>query len=360
MVNIKKNLLIVSPTIPQYNTNAGDYRVWMLTKELSKYFNIFFMALDYKSSNVKYIENLNHNICKIVKPAGSKSNFKKIISQYDIHICLFEKYWSMPFDIHQFVSISPFSIIDIHELGFLKTAAQSKIQTITNATIYKAKELLFYKDAHLLIAITEEEKTELKKYFPEKQIVVIPTCTEVNTSKFKNFLQRKDICYFGFFKHQPNIDAASYFAANIFPKLQKKIPDIKFHILGNGSKIFENNYNNVLIKDNITNIPKELSNYKVFVCPLRYGAGLKKKILDSMASKTPIISTSFGFEGINTLQSQSLEINSPQFIDAIVNVYTDNKMWNQLSKQNFNIVKKYYSLQSFTKYVKHFVKTIII
>lgn len=356
MVNNKKNLMIISPTVPQFDTNAGDYRVWIMTKELSRYFNIFFMPLNYKTSDLKYAGELKNKIQKIIKPVKSVSLFKKIIKNFDIQICLFEKYWSMPFDIYRFIEVSPFSVIDIHEVGFLKTAAQAQIQHITNAAIYKAKELLFYKEADLLIAISEEEKKELQKYFPDKKIFVIPTCTEVRNLKLKSFGQRKDICYFGFFKHQPNIDAVSYFTAHIFRKLQKKIPELNFNVLGNGAGLFAGLHNNIIIKEDIKDIAKELSNYKVFVCPLRYGAGLKKKVLDAMAAKTPIVSTSFGFEGIKNIQSRPLQINSGEFIEQIVKIYNDKNCWTSVSKQNFNTVKRYYSLESFAKYIKNFIK----
>jgi len=358
MVTCKKNLLIISPTVPRSDTNAGDYRVWIMTKELSGYFNIFFMPLNYKTADLKYAEKFNGKTAQIIKPVKSVSLFKKTLKNFNISVCLFEKYWSMTFDIRRFIEVSPFSIIDIHEIGFLKTAAQSRIQLITHGSIYKAKELLFYKDADLLIAISEEEEKELHKYFPDKNIVVIPTCTDAANLKFKTFEQRKDICYFGFFKHHPNIDAVRYFSENIFPKIQKELPAVKFHVLGNGSSVFNNLYDDVITKENIKNISAELSKYKVFVCPLRYGAGLKKKVLDSMAAKTPVVSTSFGFEGIKNMQRRSLKINSPKFTEQLIKIYKNKRLWSRLSTKNFNTVSKYYSLKSFTEYVKKFVRTV--
>ena len=193
------------------------------------------------------------------------------------------------------------------------------------------------------IFMSKKTLEKLKEYFPDKKIVVIPTCTEVSKSIKKEFENRKDICYFGFFDHKPNIDAVNYFIKNIFNKI--KIPNIKFYVLGYGSKQIKNKKNIVSV-DNIKNIPNELSKYKVFVCPLRYGAGLKKKVLDAMSAKTPIVSTSFGLEGIKNSETKFFDIDSKEFITKIVELYTNKKVWQKESKRNYNIVKKYYSVNT--------------
>ena len=127
--------------------------------------------------------------------------------------------------------------------------------------------------------------------------------------------------------------------------------------MGYGSKQIKNKTNIVSV-DNIKDIPNELSKYKVFVCPLRYGAGLKKKILDAMAAKTPIVSTSFGVEGIKNLENNYFDINSKTFIKKIIELYTNKKIWQHESNKNYNIVKKYYSTNSFKKYIRKFIQLI--
>ncbi|MCR4663700.1 MAG: glycosyltransferase [Endomicrobiaceae bacterium] len=352
---VKKNLLIISPVLPNPEMSAGDYRVYSLTQELKKYFNIFFIPLNYKKLSNIDIKNFSKITKNIVKPINSETNFKIFLEQNNISICIFEKYFSMPFDICKFIPLIKIPVVDVHEIGFIKSDALSKIKKTDNLKLFKAKELLFYKNAKLLIAITDKEKKILKEYFPNKKIVVIPTCTTVSKSIKNSFEDRKDICYFGFFEHKPNIDAANYFIKNIFNKI--KIPDIKFYVLGYGSKKIKNTKNIVSV-DKIKDISKELSKYKVFVCPLRYGAGLKKKVLDAMAAKTPIVSASFGVEGIKKLEDKFFDIDSKTFINKIIELYTDKKVWIKESNKNYSIVKKYYSINSFKNYVKNFVKTI--
>ena len=352
---VKQNLLIISPALPNPEMSAGDYRVYNFTKELKKFFNIFFIPLNYKKLSKFDIKNFSTITKNVVKPMNSEKTFKNFLEQNNIKICIFEKYFLMPFDVCKFMPLIKFPIVDVHEIGFIKSQAMSKIEKTDNLKLFKAKELLFYKNAKFLIAITDKEKKILKEYFPKRKIVVIPTCTKVSNSIKKDFGQRKDICYFGFFDHKPNIDAVNYFIKNIFTKI--KIPNIKFYVLGYGSKQIKNT-KNIISVDNIKDISKELSKYKVFICPLRYGAGLKKKILDAMAAKTPVVSTSFGVEGIKNLEKHFFDIDSKEFINKITELYTNKKFWQKESNQNYKIVKKYYSENSFKNYAENVVKTI--
>lgn len=351
----KKNLLIITPTTINKNVSAGDYRVYCLIKNLHKHFNIYLMVMDNKFNFTD--KTLNKYIKGYLKKTNSITTFRKYLKQNKIDYCLYERYFSLPFELYKFIPLSK-SVIDVHELGFIKTYELSKVQKIENyyKKVFKAKELLFYQNAKLLICISEKEKAILKKYFPNKQIIVIPTCTEIYKVK-NNFEQRKDICFFGFFKHSPNIDAVNYFSEKIFPKLNKMLPNIQFYVLGNNSFVFKNKYKNVLIKENIKNIGKELSKYKLFVCPLRYGAGLKKKTLDAMASKTPVVSTKFGVEGIKNLENKYVS-SQTEFINEIKTLYTNKNLWKKRSKTNFDIVNKYYSQNKFSKYVFNLSKKI--
>ena len=185
---VKKNLLIISPTLPNPEMSAGDYRVYSLTKELKKYFNIFFIPLNYNKISKNDIKNFSKITKNVVKPINSQVKFKLFLEKNNIQVCIFEKYFSMPFDMCKFMPLIKTPIVDVHEIGFIKSYALSKIKKIDNLKLFKAKELLFYKNAKILVAITDKEKNILKKYFPNKKIIVVPTCTKVLNSTKKDFI----------------------------------------------------------------------------------------------------------------------------------------------------------------------------
>ncbi len=351
----KQNLLIITPQNLNKDNSAGDYRVYCLLKYLHEYFNIYLTVINNKTQPKD--KTLNKYIKTYINKTSSITTFKRYLKQYKIDYCLFERYFNLPFDLYKFIHLTK-SIIDVHEIGFVKTQELSKIKNISDyhKKIFKAKELLFYRNAKLLICISKKEKEILKKYFPNKQIIVIPTPTDIHKTS-KSFEKRKNICYLGSFKHPPNIDAVNYFCKQIFPKINKKLPDIKFYVLGSDSSIFKNKYKNVYAKENIKNISKEMCKYKLFVCPLRYGAGLKKKTLDAMAAKTAIVSTKFGVEGIKSLENKYISTVS-EFVNETVKLYINKKLCDKQTEKNFNLVNKYYSQAKFSNYIFNLSKKI--
>ena len=116
MVIQKENLLIISPTLPNPKMSAGDYRVYTLVKELKKYFNLFFIPLNHKNVNKQDIKNFSQITC-IIKPINSIKIFQNFLKEKNISICIFEKYFNMPFEIYKFMSSVKIPIIDTHEIG---------------------------------------------------------------------------------------------------------------------------------------------------------------------------------------------------------------------------------------------------
>ena len=116
--------------------------------------------------------------------------------------------------------------------------------------------------------------------------------------------------------------------------------------------MFKKVHKNVITKENIKDINGELSKYRVFVCPLGYGAGIKKKVLDAMASKTPVVATKYGYEGIKGTGKYAVERANCGFTGEIISLYNDNNLWEKISQRNYKTVKMFFSQHAFKKYVK--------
>ena len=157
----KQNLLIITPQNLNKDNSAGDYRVYCLLKYLHKYFNIYLMVINDKIQPKD--KTLNKYIKTYINKTNSTTTFKRYLKQYKIDYCLFERYFNLPFNLYKFIPLTK-SIIDVHEIGFVKTQELSKIKEISDYAkkIFKAKELLFYQNAKLLICISQKEKEILK------------------------------------------------------------------------------------------------------------------------------------------------------------------------------------------------------
>ena len=114
------------------------------------------------------------------------------------------------------------------------------------------------------------------------------------------------ISFFGKMDYQPNEDAVWWFSREVFPRLKNKIPDLKFYIVGTNptKKIKKLKINkNIKITDYLKNPYEILRKSKLIVVPLRFGAGIQNKVLESMALGKTIITSPIGAQGIPEAKS---------------------------------------------------------
>ena len=123
----------------------------------------------------------------------------------------------------------------------------------------------------------------------------------VEIKKVENFSDNNKILFFGNIKYPPNMDAVHFFVDNILPEIKKEVSDIKFVIAGNYSDKIKFKDNSSIEQlgfvDDINNL---FSQVKMVVAPIRFGAGVPTKILESLSKGVPVISTKIGCRGIKT------------------------------------------------------------
>ena len=149
---------------------------------------------------------------------------------------------------------------------------------------------------------------------------------------------RKDIMFIGGYNHTPNVDAATWLLTEIMPLVWEKNKDIKLHLVGSNMpmsvvKLCTGNPNVIvdgfLTDDELNGLYAKV---KMSVIPLRFGAGIKGKIIEAIYNKVPVITTSIGAEGIPA---------GPEFLgvcddavglaEKIVSMYTDNEKLQKIS-----------------------------
>ena len=147
--------------------------------------------------------------------------------------------------------------------------------------------------------------------------------------------------------HRPNLDAVRYFIDEIFPLVLDKIPTARFRIVGNDTppEIFALSSENIIVEGFVSNIKPIFESCRVFVAPLRYGAGMKGKIGQALSFGLPTVTTSIGAEGMNlTDEREVLIADEPEtFADAVVKLYQSAELWQRLSDNGFRFVEENFS-----------------
>jgi glycosyltransferase involved in cell wall biosynthesis len=162
-----------------------------------------------------------------------------------------------------------------------------------------------------------------------------------------SFSQRKHFMTIGNFRHAPNWDIVLYLQ-EIWPKIRKQLPDAQLHIYGSypppKATALNNPKTGFLIKGWAEDALTVMEQARLCLAPIRFGAGLKGKLLDAMLMQTPSITTSLGSEGMHNDEPWGGVVmdDIDDFVNAAVQLYNDEKAWIQAQKNGTFILNKLY------------------
>ena len=166
-------------------------------------------------------------------------------------------------------------------------------------------------------------------------------------SKTKSFSERQHFMTIGNFRHAPNWDAVLYLQ-QIWPLIRKQLPDAELHIYGSypppKATALDNPKTGFVIKGWAENALSVMEEYRVCLAPLRFGAGLKGKLLDAMIMQTPSVTTSVGSEGMYQQQPWPGVITDDvtEFVNAAVNLYNNEQAWLSAQQNGITLLNSRY------------------
>lgn len=363
-------ILVVMPFLPMYDRAAGEKRWFHTLKILNKYFDIVFLARN-GIGQTKYINALEqmgitvfHTDQSRLKHMGIdasgpvwidfplllKSNdFKAIIVGF-YHVA--HQYWR---DIRTW-SPESFFIIDSFDVCYVRQRRKADLgadpRQIWEALEIKRLELSMYRRADMVLTVTEQDKQRLLADAPGLKVGIstdIHPSTGQSTTK-----ESKDIVFVGNYNHDPNVDAVLYFVDSIWPRIKGRLGDARFYIVGNAptDEIEALASEDIIVTGFVPEVTPYLHQSKVFVVPLRYGAGLKGKIGEALASGIPIVTTSIGAEGMNLIHRKNAMVadDPDQFADCVADLYTDPDLWQLLSEEGREHAHRNYSYEAADRY----------
>ncbi len=151
-------------------------------------------------------------------------------------------------------------------------------------------------------------------------------------AKTTSFSKRKHFMTIGNFRHAPNWDVVLYLQ-EIWPLIRKQIPEAQLHIYGSypppKATALHNPKTGFLIKGWTKNAFLVMEESRICLAPIRFGAGIKGKLLDAMIIQTPSITTSLGSEGMHHDEPWPGVVTDDmaEFVEAAVKLYNNEQEW---------------------------------
>ena len=353
----ENRVLVIDRFIPTYDKDSGSLRMFAFLQILSKLgYIVTFLPDDLRKSEpyagelqAMGIEVLSGNldVQRYLEETGSVFSFV-ILSRPE------QTFKYLPLiRAYAINSVIAYDTVDLHWLRFERAAAVSgEKELFEKAIYYKSLENFNASCSDVVFTVTQDEKEFLLAEHSERRVEVIPNIHDV-FQRVKSFNERKDIMFIGSFLHQPNEDAVLFFVRSIFPLIRKKIPDTRFFVVGSDplDSILTLDSETIKVTGYVKNVTPYFENCRVFVAPLRYGAGMKGKIGQSMAYGLPVVTTTVGAEGIGLEHDvNALIADGPEeFADAVIRLYTDEELWEGISLNAIEHIERNYSKEAISR-----------
>ena len=252
---------------------------------------------------------------------------------------------------------------ETRELNLIKSKLSKKliIQRKKEISLLKKHELNCIKQSDVSILTSIAEEKYLRKIDKKSKLTILGLIDKPKFTR-KKFEKRKNIIFLGNYHHTPNMDAVKYFIKHLMPKLIKLGFKDKFLIAGSfrekelkklARKSKQVKY--IGYKKNLYNI---FNNAKLFVSPLRFGAGVKGKLVTSASYGLPIIASKITLEGMglgNKIVSYS---NEKQLSEKIINLYYSEKQWKKYKENIETIMIDHFGQKTFNKNLEKCFKKI--
>jgi glycosyltransferase involved in cell wall biosynthesis len=196
-----------------------------------------------------------------------------------------------------------------------------------------------------LLESTFKIDTSLLYYLP----FLLEPIDDAEIQELPAFEERKDFIFIGNFLHEPNWNAVQYLKETIWPLIKKRLPEAVLNIYGAypSQKVLQlhNNKEAFLVMGRAIDAQEVVQEALVVLAPLRFGAGIKGKLLEAMQCGTPSITTSIGSESMHgdLPWNGFITDDVADFVNATVQLYQDKATWHKAQKNGFKIINQRYS-----------------
>ena len=355
----RKTIVVVDHYVPHYDCDAGGRTTFhYLNFFVQLGFHVVFVGDNY-FPHEPYTSELQQLGIEVLAGDGwSFAAFEKWLDKYHSYIDFV--YLNRPHISIKYIDMvrekTAAKIIYYgHDLHFIREQRQYEVEKkpelLVSAKKWKKIECELFEKADVIHTPGAKEKEILQEMYPEKPIRALPIYLydreKLQEMERPKIAGRKDLLFVGGFNHQPNADAVEWFMADIFPRILAKKPELRLYIVGSHptEQIRALSSEQVIVTGYVSD--EELAEYyriaRVGVVPLRYGAGIKGKIVESMYFGLPTVTTPIGAEGLLGVESCLSVVPvgaSEEYAAAVLRLLDEDGFWQEQSGREVEYIQE--------------------
>ncbi|MAP21502.1 MAG: glycosyl transferase [Alteromonadaceae bacterium] len=360
--NIDQRVLVIDYASPSPNKDAGSYAAIQEIKlMLALGFKVTFAAenLAYFGKYTTQLQSMGVEVLYAPFYTSMDDLLNRRLNEMDaVYITRFyvaERYLDK---IKSAGKPVIFNNADLHFLRELRGALSNgrDEEQLRAALQTRDRELSVCQKVDAILTYNSTEHAVITSHILEaEKLHITPWVLEEKTHG-PEYSKRGGIVFLGGFNHAPNVEAVKFLAGEIMPLLAKQRLDIKLYVYGSNMPDDFKDYesDNIEMVGFAEHLDDVFHNHRVFVAPLLSGAGIKGKVLESMAYGLPAVLTSVAAEGTGLTHGVSACVaeKANEFAQSIIELYDDEQVWNKYRENMQTIVKNNFSKENGIKQMK--------
>jgi GT2 family glycosyltransferase/SAM-dependent methyltransferase len=241
-----------------------------------------------------------------------------------------------------------YDTVDLHFVRERRRADLGEPHAGPKAQTMRELELGLVRGSDLTIVVSEDERAQLEEEAPGARVVVVPVVNDV-ADHVAPLERRAGVLFVGGFEHPPNVDAALLLVRSVMPLVWRELPDVPVVIAG--SKPTPEIQALASPKVDVTGWVEDLGPLvdaaRVMAAPLRFGAGMKGKVTQSLGAGLPVVTTPTGAEGLGVEDGREMLIaeDVEGLAERIVRLHADDELWRRLSIEGQDVVRRVASIE---------------
>jgi len=312
----KRTVLVIDHYVPSFDKDAGSRSTWLYLQLLIEMgYNVKFIGANF-FPHQPYTEALQQLGIEVLVGEGMARNLDSWLADHaaDIHAV----YIHRPHVAEQFMvslermSPRPAIIFFGHDLHYVRKQRELDItgdlSAATEAKDWRRREYKLFARMDHVYYPSQAEVDEIQQHAPELSLKAIPLYV-LDDLPLPSYLpaQRSGLLFVGGFNHPPNADGIQWFVEQVLPLVREKAPGVELHIVGSNipDEIKSLVSEGVVVHGYLSDeeLLELYSRIKMVVVPLRYGAGVKGKVVEALQQGVPLITTTIGAEGLPEAES---------------------------------------------------------
>lgn len=254
-----------------------------------------------------------------------------------------------------------FDTVDLHFLREQREAdCIGKPGAEVTAAHTRRSELALLEAVDLTWVVSAVERELLAKLAPQARVEVVSNIHQVFEDR-PGPESRRDLVFVGGYRHPPNVDAALWLGKEIFPRIASVLPGIRLFLAGGevpaevaalaGTPGIE-------VLGHVPDLEPLLDTCRLSVAPLRYGAGIKGKVNQSLARGLPVVATSCAVEGMFLEDGRDVLVadSAEEFANAVCRLHADDALWLRLRAGGLGNTRQYFSRDAARLALRHWLR----